>query len=161
MASILLEDEEPRKEVTLGKQTASFFAHALLALSAWSALMTVGYVINPENVPQALILTASSIVPLILGLLVNRSRQSAMAAEVWLLGIIWAMVIALWIVDMPTGPNQCFQCTLGEKLSRTFLSVPMQSGLVDDDGPFLGTWPAAALVGYALGARLAMKIPKD
>jgi hypothetical protein len=44
-----------------------------------------------------------------------------------------------------------------EKLSRTFLGWPSPSGLIDDDGPFLGTWPAAALIGYAIGARLAMK----
>ncbi len=158
MASILLEDEEqPRKETTLGRQAASFFAHALLALAAWAALMVTGYIVNPAYVSQNAILAASVLIPLILGLLVNRSRQSEMASAVWLLGIIWFMIVALWIVDMPTGPNQCFQCTLGEKLSRTFLSLPTPSGLIDDDGPFLGTWPAAALVGYAIGARLAIK----
>ena len=161
MASILLEDEEPRKEITLGKQAVSFFAHALLALLAWAALMAVGYAVNPQNIPQNAILAASVLVPLILGVLVNRWRQSEMASAVWLLGIIWFMIVALWIVDMPTGPNQCFQCTLSEKLSRSFLSWPAPSGLADDDGPFLGTWPAAALVGYAIGARLAMKNPAN
>jgi hypothetical protein len=33
----------------------------------------------------------------------------------------------------------------------------MPSGLIDDDGPFIGTWPAAALLGYSIGARLALK----
>jgi hypothetical protein len=161
MASILLEDEEPRKEITLGRQAGSFFAHALLALVAWAALMAVGYAVHPENIPQTVILAASVFVPLILGALVNRWRQSEMASAVWLLGIIWIMIVGLWIVDTSTGPNQCFQCTLGEKLSRSFFSWPAPSGLVDDDGPFLGTWPAAALVGYAIGARLAMKNSGD
>lgn len=161
MASILLEDEEPKKEITLGSQAASFFAHGLIALISWSALMAAGYLVNPENAPQTVILAASIIVPLIVGLLVNRWRQSKMASAVWMLGIIWFMIIALWIVDMPTEQYQCFQCTLGEKLSRTFLSWPMPSGLVDNDGPFLGTWPAAALVGYAIGARLALKSADD
>ena len=156
-ASILLEEEQPRKQITLGRQTASFFAHAVFALLAWSALMAAGYIFNPRNVPQTAILGASVLVPLILGVLVNRSRQSEMAASVWLLGIMWFVVVALWVVDMPTGPNECFQCTMGEKLTRTFLSMPTTSGLIDDDGPFLGTWPAAALVGYAIGARLAMR----
>lgn len=161
MASILLEDEEPKKEITLGLQAMSFFAHAVLALVSWTALMAAGYFVNPEYVPQTAILAASLVVPLIIGLLVNRARQSEMAASVWMLGIIWFMIVALWIVDMPTGPNQCFQCTLGEKLSRTFLSWPVPSGLADNNGPFLGTWPAAALVGYAIGARLAIKSPED
>ena len=161
MASILLEEEEPKKEITLGLQAGSFFIHALLALISWAALMAAGYLANSVSVPQTAILAASVLFPLIVGLLVNRARQSEMAAAVWMLGIIWFMIVALWIVDMPTGPNQCFQCTLSEKLSRTFLSWPMPSGLADNDGPFLGTWPAAALVGYAIGARLAMKAPKD
>lgn len=157
MTSILLEEEEPKKEITLGLQAGSFFVHALLALISWAALMAAGYLANPEYVPQTAILAASIVVPLIIGLLVNRARQSEMAAAVWMLGITWIMIVALWIVDMPTGPNECFQCTLGEKLSRTFFSWPMPSGLADNDGPFLGTWPAAALVGYAIGARLGMK----
>jgi hypothetical protein len=80
-----------------------------------------------------------------------------MATLVWLVGLTWILIIALWILDMPTGPNACFQCDATEKISRTFLSLPSPSGLIDDDGPFIGTWPAAALFGYAIGAKLAMR----
>ena len=162
MSSILLEDEDvPQKQNTLGIQALTFFGHASLALLTWLALMLLGYLVNPQNVPQTVILTVSVLAPLAVGVLVNRARQSEMATAVWLLGVIWFMIVALWIVDMPTGPNQCFQCGLGEKLSRTFLSIPSPSGLIDDDGPFLATWPAAALIGYAVGARLALKEAKD
>ena len=158
MATLLLEDEgEQRNETTLGKQAVSFFGHALLALCAWIALMLLGYAVNPENLSQMITLAASALIPLLLGFIVNRVRQSEMATAVWLLGVIWFMIVALWIVDMPTGPNQCFNCGLGDKLSRTFFSLPTPSGLIDDDGPFLGTWPTAALIGYAIGARLAMR----
>jgi len=44
-----------------------------------------------------------------------------------------------------------------DKLSRTFFSLPSPSGLMDDDGPFIGTWPAAALVGYSIGAWVGMR----
>jgi hypothetical protein len=158
MSSLLLEDEDEQpKEFTLGMQAASFFGHALLALCTWIALMLIGYVVNPENLPQMITLSASVAAPLLLGFIVNRVRQSEMATAVWLLGVIWFMIVAVWIVDMPTGPNQCFNCSMGEKLSRTFFSWPSPSGLIDNDGPFLGTWPTAALIGYAIGARLAMK----
>jgi hypothetical protein len=80
-----------------------------------------------------------------------------MAASVWLLGLIWLLIISLWVLDMPTGPNQCFQCDATDKLTRTFFSIPRPSGLIDDDGPFIGTWPAAALVGYSIGAWLAIR----
>jgi hypothetical protein len=158
MSSLLMEDEdEQRTEVTLGRQAASFLGHSLLALCVWTALMAVGYAVHPENLSQMIILAASILAPLLLGFIVNRVRQSEMATAVWLLGVIWFMIVALWIVDMPTAPYQCLGCGLGEKLSRTFFSWPSPSGLIDNDGPFLGTWPAAALLGYAIGARLAMK----
>jgi hypothetical protein len=44
-----------------------------------------------------------------------------------------------------------------DKLSRTFFSLPDASRLMDDDGPFVGTWPAAALIGYSIGAWLGMR----
>jgi hypothetical protein len=65
--------------------------------------------------------------------------------------------MSLWILDMPTGPNACNECNAGEKLTRTLLSIPRPSGLIDDNGPFLCTWPAAALFGYSIGARLALR----
>ena len=158
MSTLLLEEEnEPRNEVTLGKQTLSFFGHSLLALCAWIALMLAGYLVDPQSLPQVVILAASMLVPLLLGFAVNRMRQAEMATAVWLLGVTWFMIAALWIVDMPTGPNQCFNCGLGEKISRTFFSIPSPSGLIDDDGPFLATWPSAALIGYSIGARLAKR----
>jgi hypothetical protein len=80
-----------------------------------------------------------------------------MAVAVWLLGLIWFLIISLWILDMPTGPAACFQCGAVDKLTRTFFSLPSPSGLIDDDGPFIATWPAAALVGYAIGAKLALR----
>ena len=76
---------------------------------------------------------------------------------IWLLGVIWFMSAALWVIDLPTAPYQCPHCGAAEKLSRTFFSFPQPSGLIDDDGPFLGTWPAIALIGYSVGARLALK----
>jgi hypothetical protein len=158
MASLLQQDdEEVRPGPGPAQQAASFFAHALLAASSWIALMLVGYAANPSNVPQPFILLLSIAIPFIVGFAVNHFRQAEMATLVWLLGLIWFMIVALWILDMPTAPNQCLNCTVREKLTRTFFSFPGPSGLIDDDGPFLGTWPVAALLGYSIGARLALR----
>jgi hypothetical protein len=119
--------------------------------------MFVGYVLNPPEIPQFAILALSFLVPFGVGNIVTRYRQDEMAPLVWLIGLIWFLIISLWILDMPTGPNQCFQCDATEKLTRTFFSLPKPSGLIDDDGPFLCTWPAAAFLGYAIGAELALK----
>jgi hypothetical protein len=158
MDSLLQTDEdEDRTNSRLIQQAVSFFLHTALALGSWLALMLAGYVLNPPNFPQPMILLLSLCVPLAVGFLVTRFRQDEMATVVWLLGLIWLMIVALWIVDMPTRPNQCFQCGITEKLSRTFFSLPSPSGLIDDDGPFIATWPAAALVGYSIGAMFALR----
>jgi hypothetical protein len=161
MDSLLQTDEdEDRSASRLVRQAVSFVVHAALALASWLALMLIGYALNPQNLPQALILLLSLGIPLIVGFIVTRIRQDDMATVVWLLGLIWLMIVALWIVDMPTRPNECYQCGVSEKLTRTLFSLPTPSGLIDDDGPFIGTWPAAALIGYSIGAALALRRKK-
>jgi hypothetical protein len=153
----LLHTEEEDKSAKLSGQAFSFFMHTALALGSWLLLMFVGYALNPPAVSQTVILVLSLFVPLLVGFLINRFKQDDMAASIWLVGLILVLIMALWILDMPTGPNACFQCDATEKLTRTFFSLPKPSGLIDNDGPFFATWPAAALVGYAIGARLAMR----
>jgi hypothetical protein len=161
MDSLLQTDEDENRSASrLIRQALSFLLHSALALGSWLAMMLVGYALNPQNVPQSLILLLSLCIPLIVGFIITRIRQDDMATVVWLLGLIWLMIVALWIVDMPTRPNECFQCGVSEKLTRTLFSLPTPSGLIDDDGPFLGTWPAAALIGYSIGAALALRRKK-
>ena len=158
MDSLLQTDEdEDRSASRLFRQALSFFVHTALALGAWLAFMLVGYALNPSGFPQSLILLLSIAIPLVVGFIVTRIRQDDMATVVWLLGLIWLMIVALWIVDMPTRPNECLHCGIGDKLTRTLFSLPEPSGLIDDDGPFIGTWPAAALIGYSIGAALALR----
>jgi hypothetical protein len=151
------DDDEDNGALHLARQAVSFFVHTALALGSWVALMIVGYSLKPENISQLMVLLLSLAIPLIVGFIVTQIRQDEMATVVWLLGLIWLMIVALWIVDMPTKPNQCFQCGITEKLSRTLFSIPKPSGLIDNDGPFIGTWPAAALFGYSIGARFALR----
>jgi hypothetical protein len=153
----ILPPNEKQSAPRLSKQAVPFFAHTLLALGSWFALMLAGYALNPSAIPQSFILILSMLVPLIVGFIVTRYRQNEMATAVWLVGLIWVLIVSLWILDMPTGPNQCAQCDATEKLTRTFFSLPEPSGLIDNDGPFIGAWPAAALIGYAIGARLALR----
>jgi hypothetical protein len=119
--------------------------------------MLAGYRWHPAGVSQTLILSLSVLVPLLVGCVLNSLWQDEQAPVVWLIGLIWVLALSLWILDLPTGPNECFQCGATEKLSRTFFSFPRPSGLIDNDGPFLATWPAAALFGYAIGARLVLR----
>jgi hypothetical protein len=156
MNSLLQSEREIRPTPKLSHQVVWFFLHSLFAVAAWFALMLGGNALNPVGVPQWAILALSIVVPLILGFFVNALHQDDMGSIVWLLGITWFMIAALWILDMPTDANTCFHCTATEKLTRTFFSFPRPSGLIDDDGPFVATWPAAALVGYSIGAKMGL-----
>ena len=157
MDTLLHTGERERKAPTLTSQAASFLLHSLLALAAWAALMLVGYAVNPVGIPQWAIFLLSFAVPLAVGVIVALIHPNEMATAVWLVGFIWAMIVGLYVLELPTGPDHCFQCPATEKLSRTFFGLPHPSGLIDDDGPFIATWPAAALVGYSIGAWLAMR----
>ena len=157
MDSSVETDFEEQSSSKLSGQALSYFLHSLLALGSWMALMLLGYAINPVGVPQLVILVLSLAVPLIVGLLIARFHPSEMATLVWLLGLIWFLIVCLWVMDMPTGPNQCFQCDATEKITRTFFSLPRPSGLIDNDGPFICTWPAVALLGYSIGAKLGFR----
>lgn len=155
-SSVQTEFEE-QSTSKLSAQALSFFLHALLALGSWIGLMLLGYLINPVGVPQLAILLLSTAVPLVVGFLIARVHPTEMATLVWLLGVVWFLIVCLWVLDMPTGPNQCFQCEATEKLTRTFFSLPRPSGLIDNDGPFIATWPAVALFGYSIGAKLGFQ----
>ncbi len=156
MPSMIYSDEE-RAGSKLSSQAIWFFLHTFVALGSWLGLMALGYALNPPAVSQWVILGMSFLVPFAVGHLITRFRQDEMATVVWLVGLISMLILSLWILDMPTGPNACYQCDATEKLTRTFFSLPKPSGLIDDDGPFFGTWPAAALLGYSIGARLALR----
>lgn len=151
------EGEENRLSSNLLQQGGVVLLHSFVALATWAALMAGGYALNRPEVAQGLILALSVCVPLVVGFLFNHIRQDRLAGTVWLVGVIWFLILALWVLDMPTGPNACFQCDATAKITRTFFSYPSPCGLIDNDGPFFATWPAAALFGYSMGAGLAMK----
>jgi len=155
MARLMMDELDAGSEKLSG-QIVGFFLHAIIALGAWILFMAAGYVLNTP-MPQMLILALSIAIPLVVGYFVVRAKPSEMASHVWLLGLILMLIICLWILDMPTGPNACLGCSATAKLTRTLFSIPSPSGLIDNNGPFFATWPAAALLGYSIGAKLAMR----
>lgn len=157
MESLLHSELQNRRAPTLARQALSYLLHTLLALVSWIALMLVGYAVNPEGISQGVVFLLSLAAPLAVGFVVVKIWPDEMATIVWLVGFIWLMIVGLYVLDLPTGPDRCFHCGATEKLSRTFFSLPKPSGLMDDDGPFIGTWPAAAMLGYSIGSRLAMR----
>jgi hypothetical protein len=102
-------------------------------------------------------LAASFVIPFLVGNIFTRIKQNDMAPYTWLIGLIWFLIICLWILDMPTGPNQCYHCDASQKIYLTFFSLNEDSGLIDGQGRFVGTWPAVAFIGYGIGSGFALK----
>jgi hypothetical protein len=155
------ENKEDNASRSLVQQAAVFLLHTVVALAAWAVVMVGGFALNQPETPQLFIFLACFLLPLVVGVAVNHFRQDQLAPTVWLIGLIWFLVLALRVLDMPTGPNACLQCDATAKITRTFFSFPSPSGLIDNDGPFLATWPAAALIGYSIGAKLALRGRRD
>lgn len=149
-------DEEERV-ATLGEQALWVLLHLLLAAGSWAAMMMAITLAKPDYVPVMVTLALSFALPFLVGNLFTRWKQNDMAPYMWLVGLIWFLIICLWVLDMPTGPNQCYHCDASQKLWLTFFSPSEDSGLIDNEGRMVGTWPAIAFIGYGIGSRLALK----
>ena len=138
-------------------QAVWFFLHTIFSLLAWAAIMAVISLFRPESVPAVATLIFSCAIPMLAGYIIVRIRPSEVATLTWLAGMVLFMIIALWVLDMPTGPGACFRCGAPQKLWFTFFSMHRDSGMLDGQGRLLATWPSAAMIGYAIGAKLAMR----
>jgi hypothetical protein len=149
--------EEEEKASNLADQALWVLIHTVIAIASWAAMMFLITLLKPEPVPVMITLAMSFMLPLIVGNFVTRIKQNDLAPYTWLIGLIWFLIICLWILDMPTGPNQCYHCDASQKIYLTFFSPSQDSGLIDNEGRLIGTWPAVAWIGYGIGARLALK----
>jgi len=142
---------------TVVSQAVWFLLHAVFSVLVWGAMMAVVSLFHPGNVAAWTTLTASFLWPLLAGFVLVKIRASDVAALIWLAGMVWFMIVGLWVLDMPTGVGACFHCGAMDKLIFTFFSLDRDSGMLDGQGRFLGTWPAVAMIGYSIGARIAMR----
>jgi hypothetical protein len=141
----------------IGIQALWVLIHTLVAVGSWVAMMAAITLMNPQSVPVAITWTLSLVVPGLVGYLYTKAKQNEMAPHVWLIGLIWFLIICLWVLDMPTGPNQCYHCDATQKMLLTFFSTTEDSGLIDGQGRLIGTWPATALMGYGFASGFALK----
>jgi hypothetical protein len=138
-------------------QAIWFLFHLVLCLAVWALVMGAITLFHPSYVPPLATLLVSFFVPLIAGLGFTKLRPTESATLPWMLGLIWWMLWGLHVLDMPTGPLACYHCGATDKLWLTFLSLNADSGLLDGQGRFIATWPAVAMIGYSIGAKLGLR----
>jgi hypothetical protein len=146
------------KEAHLLTQALLFLMHLGISVSIWILMMVgITFLLHPKFVPLAITLTLSFSLPMVVGFVASRIRPSEAATLTWFAGLIWIMLWGTYILDLPTGPSACYHCGATAKLWLTFLSFSQDSGLLEGQGRLVGTWPAAAMIGYALGAKFAVR----
>lgn len=148
---------EEEKIAELPNQAFWVMVHTLIAAGSWIAMLVVVTLFHPLVVPVAVTTALSFTVPFVVGNIFNRFKQNDMGPQLWLVAFIWFMGIVLWVLDMPTGPNECYHCDASQKIFFTFASFTSDSGLIDGQGRLVGTWPTVALIGYAIGSKMALK----
>ncbi len=145
---------------TLGqllKEASWYILYTCISIGTLFALGALITLTHPASFPMALAALLAFAAPWMVGFVIGKIRHDEIAPQVWLAGLVWFSIVSVWVLDMPTGPGMCEHCGAFDKLYRTFFTLNVDSGLIDGNGRLVGTWPALAMVGYALGANLAGK----
>jgi hypothetical protein len=79
------------------------------------------------------------------------------APAIWIAGVVWLLMVTVYVLELPTGPGRCENCTAVSKIFLTLFDMNQGSGLMNGAGRLWGTWPALSMIGYAFGASRALK----
>ena len=151
----------------LGREALWFAIHSVLAVLVMVATIVIMGLFNPDPDaagPKELGTLLVILVPLLAGFLIARAQGNDIARYVWITGVLMFSAVCVWVIDLPTGPGLCNDCTNGhilEKLYRTFFSISNGSGLMAGQGMAVGTWTPLSLIGYAIGAKYGLEARSD
>jgi hypothetical protein len=135
--------------------THTFVAVLLLAISI--GVISLNHPDPDTSNPKLLGTVLALLVPMLGGFLLARIHRSKVAAYVWVSGLVFFSIVCVHVLDLPTGTGLCENCGASEKLWRTFFTFTHGSGLMGGDGLLVGAWIPLSLIGYAVGAKLALR----
>ena len=143
----------------LGREAVWFLTHTLTAFILLAIVIGVMSLNHPDPdsaSPKMLGTLLAFLVPVVGGFLLARIHRNDVAGYVWISGLAIFSIVCVWVLDLPTGNGLCENCGAGEKLWRTFFSFTHGSGLMGGDGLLVGAWIPLSMIGYAIGAKLAL-----
>ena len=154
MSETIATDKSPEE---LASQVVSFFAHVFLALFTVAVIFGALYLSGAESVPSLLVAALSFFIPMAVAFAIHMKLLRSAAPSIWIAGCVWLLIVGVHVLQMPTGPGQCQYCGPVQKIWLTLFDPFHDSNLMQGQGRLLGTWPALAMFGYALGAHLATR----
>jgi hypothetical protein len=144
----------------LGREAVWFLTHTLIAFVLLAIVIGVMSLNHPDPdsaSPKLLGTFLAFLVPVVGGFLLARIHRNDVAGYIWISGLVIFSIVCVWVLDLPTGNGLCENCGAGEKLWRTFFTFTHGSGLLGGDGLLVGAWIPLSMIGYAIGAKLALE----
>jgi hypothetical protein len=144
----------------LSREALWFLTHTLVAVILLAIAIGVMSLNHPDpdsSTPKLLGTIFAFLIPMIGGFLLARIHHNDIAGYIWISGVVTFSIVCVWVLDLPTGNGLCESCGAFEKLWRTFFTFTHGSGLMGGDGLLVGSWIPLSMIGYAVGAKLALK----
>jgi hypothetical protein len=147
-------DKSPEQ---MALQITSFIVHILIALAVYLGIFLVLTVINPTEIPAIFVTLLVFVLPLAVAYFIHTSGRRTAAPAIWIAGVVWMLMVMVYVLELPTGPGRCENCTAVSKIGLTLFDMVQGSNLMNGAGRLIGTWPALAMVGYAIGASWGLR----
>lgn len=147
-------DKSPEQ---IASQIVSFILHIIISLVVYLALFFVLSVVNPTDLPAILVTALIFILTFIVAYLIHMGGRVTAAPSIWMAGLVWLLMVVVYVLELPTGPGKCEFCTATSKIWLTLFDMAQGSNLLNGEGRVIGTWPALAMIGYAIGAKVALR----
>jgi hypothetical protein len=145
----------------LAREALLFLTHTFVALALLAIVIGVMSLNHPDpdsSSPKQLGTILALLAPMVGGFLLARIHHNNIAGYTWISGLVIFSIVCVWVLDLPTGNGLCENCGAVEKLWRTFFTFNRGSGLIGGDGLLIGTWIPLSMIGYAIGASLALAL---
>ena len=140
-----------------------FALHSFIAVATLFLFTSVMAAFHPSATATGPMLFATLLafaIPAAVGFIIALKTRNQVARYVWISGLLVFAAACVQVIDLPTGPGLCAECGpdhLILRIWRTFFDFNNGSGLMGGQGVLIGCWIPIALVGYSIGARLALR----
>jgi hypothetical protein len=143
------------------RQALSFCLHIFLSLLIYAGIFLGITYFNPTDWPALATTLLVFVLPLVIGFGIHLRGTSTEAGHTWIAGVVWLLMVIVYVLELPTGPGSCEHCTAVSKIWLTLFDLNTDSNLIGGAGRVIGTWPALAVIGYSVGAGLSQRRQDD